>query len=56
MQAEILQALTSAGVSILDTATGNAAKFSGSSLLIKALSEQGDVSVWRLHKKALSQT
>ncbi len=36
---------TSAGVSILDTATGNAAKFSGSSLLIKALSEQGDVSV-----------
>ncbi|EAM4791880.1 plasmid transfer ATPase TraJ [Salmonella enterica subsp. enterica serovar Bredeney] len=36
---------TSAGVSILDTATGNAARFSGSSLLIKALSEQGDVSV-----------
>ncbi|MGS9179312.1 PilN family type IVB pilus formation outer membrane protein, partial [Salmonella enterica subsp. enterica serovar Infantis] len=36
---------TSAGVSILDTATGTAAKFSGSSLLIKALSEQGDVSV-----------
>lgn len=28
---------TSAGVSILDTATGNAARFSGSSLLIKAL-------------------
>ncbi|ENT7877508.1 PilN family type IVB pilus formation outer membrane protein [Salmonella enterica] len=36
---------TSASVSILDTATGNAAKFAGSSLLIKALSEQGDVSV-----------
>ncbi|EBH2659099.1 PilN family type IVB pilus formation outer membrane protein [Salmonella enterica subsp. enterica serovar Uzaramo] len=36
---------TSAGVSILDTATGHAARFSGSSLLIKALSEQGDVSV-----------
>lgn len=36
---------TSAGVSILDTATGNAAKFAGSSLLLKALSEQGDVSV-----------
>lgn len=35
----------SAGVSILDTATGNAAKFSGSSLLIKVLSEQGDISV-----------
>lgn len=36
---------TSAGVSILDTATGSAARFSGSSLLIKALSEQGDISV-----------
>lgn len=36
---------TSASVSILDTATGNAAKFSGSNLLFKALSEQGDVSV-----------
>lgn len=36
---------TSASVSILDTATGNAAKFAGSSLLIKALSVQGDVSV-----------
>lgn len=40
----------SAGISILDTATGNAAKFSGSSLLIKALSEQGNVSM------ALNQT
>ncbi|EBL9223639.1 PilN family type IVB pilus formation outer membrane protein [Salmonella enterica] len=36
---------TSAGVSILDMATGSAARFSGSSLLIKALSEQGDISV-----------
>ncbi|EJC1234842.1 PilN family type IVB pilus formation outer membrane protein [Salmonella enterica] len=36
---------TSAGVSILDTATGSAARFSGSSLFIKALSEQGDISV-----------
>ncbi|EGB0327362.1 TPA: PilN family type IVB pilus formation outer membrane protein [Salmonella enterica subsp. enterica serovar Poona] len=36
---------TSAGVSILDTATGSAARFSGSSLLIKALSEQGNISV-----------
>ncbi|MEI7307106.1 PilN family type IVB pilus formation outer membrane protein [Pectobacterium atrosepticum] len=36
---------TSASVSILDNATGNAAKFSGSNLLFKALSEQGDVSV-----------
>ncbi|EAP0276927.1 PilN family type IVB pilus formation outer membrane protein [Salmonella enterica] len=36
---------TSAGVSILDTATDSAARFSGSSLLIKALSEQGDISV-----------
>ncbi|WP_234472684.1 PilN family type IVB pilus formation outer membrane protein [Pantoea sp. S61] len=35
----------SAGFSILDTASGNAAKFSGSSLLIKALSEQGNVSM-----------
>jgi type IVB pilus formation R64 PilN family outer membrane protein len=35
----------SAGVSILNTATGNAAKFSGSQLLLKALSEQGNVSV-----------
>lgn len=36
---------TSASLSILDNATGNAAKFSGSDLLFKALSEQGDVSV-----------
>ncbi|ELC8789682.1 PilN family type IVB pilus formation outer membrane protein [Salmonella enterica] len=36
---------TSAGVSILDTANGRAARYSGSSLLIKALSEQGDISV-----------
>ncbi|MQL48722.1 PilN family type IVB pilus formation outer membrane protein [Photorhabdus khanii] len=36
---------TSAGVSILESATGKAAKLSGSSLLIKALSEQGNVSV-----------
>lgn len=36
---------TAASVSILDTATGNAGKFAGSSLLLKALSEQGDVSV-----------
>ncbi|RAT64368.1 PilN family type IVB pilus formation outer membrane protein, partial [Lonsdalea populi] len=40
----------SAGISILDTASGNAAKFSGSSLLIKALSQQGNVSM------ALNQT
>ena len=40
----------SAGISILDTASGNAAKFSGSSLLIHALSEQGNVSM------ALNQT
>lgn len=40
----------SAGISILDTATGSAAKFSGSSLFIKALSEQGNVSM------ALNQT
>ncbi|MFP1915998.1 PilN family type IVB pilus formation outer membrane protein [Lonsdalea quercina] len=40
----------SAGISILDTASGTAAKFSGSSLLIKALSEQGNVSM------ALNQT
>ncbi|CCP05904.1 PilN family type IVB pilus formation outer membrane protein [Erwinia amylovora] len=40
----------SAGISILDTATGSAAKFSGSSMLIKALSEQGNVSM------ALNQT
>ncbi|ECW0109997.1 TPA: PilN family type IVB pilus formation outer membrane protein [Salmonella enterica] len=37
--------VTSLGVSILDTATGRAGQFSGSSLLLKALSEQGDVSV-----------
>ncbi|MBE0026573.1 PilN family type IVB pilus formation outer membrane protein [Enterobacter cloacae complex sp.] len=36
---------TSATVSILETATGKAAKFTGSELLLKALSEQGDVSV-----------
>ncbi len=35
----------SAGISILDTASGSAARFSGSQLLIKALSEQGNVSV-----------
>ncbi|QQM86567.1 PilN family type IVB pilus formation outer membrane protein [Klebsiella variicola] len=40
----------SAGISILDTASGNAAKFSGSCLLIHALSEQGNVSM------ALNQT
>ncbi|MEL7630933.1 PilN family type IVB pilus formation outer membrane protein [Pectobacterium aroidearum] len=40
-----LTGATSANISILDTATGNAAKFSGSNLLMKALSEQGDVSV-----------
>ncbi|ECA1950145.1 PilN family type IVB pilus formation outer membrane protein [Salmonella enterica subsp. enterica serovar Virchow] len=36
---------TSASVSILEGATGSAARFSGSRLLIKALSEQGEVSV-----------
>lgn len=35
----------SSGFSILDTASGSAARFSGSQLLIKALSEQGNVSV-----------
>ncbi|MEL4886780.1 PilN family type IVB pilus formation outer membrane protein [Pectobacterium betavasculorum] len=35
----------SGGVSILDSATGNAAKFSGSNALFKALSEQGTVRV-----------
>ncbi|GKW29497.1 PilN family type IVB pilus formation outer membrane protein [Pectobacterium brasiliense] len=35
----------SGGVSILESATGNAAKFSGSNALFKALSEQGAVSV-----------
>ncbi|WP_323667374.1 PilN family type IVB pilus formation outer membrane protein [Pectobacterium versatile] len=35
----------SGGVSILNSATGNAAKFSGSSALFKALSEQGTVRV-----------
>ncbi|MCV9879285.1 PilN family type IVB pilus formation outer membrane protein [Brenneria izbisi] len=35
----------SGGVSILESATGNAAKFAGSSALIKALSEQGNVKV-----------
>ncbi|WP_208950409.1 PilN family type IVB pilus formation outer membrane protein [Rahnella sp. ChDrAdgB13] len=35
----------SAGISILDTASGSAARFSGSQLLIKALSAQGNVSV-----------
>ncbi|MCY9848938.1 PilN family type IVB pilus formation outer membrane protein [Pectobacterium jejuense] len=35
----------SGGVSILNSATGNAAKFSGSNALFKALSEQGTVSV-----------
>ncbi|HEY3591483.1 MAG TPA: PilN family type IVB pilus formation outer membrane protein [Buttiauxella sp.] len=35
----------SAGISILDTASGSAARFSGSKLFIKALSEQGNVSV-----------
>ncbi|QDX30981.1 PilN family type IVB pilus formation outer membrane protein [Dickeya poaceiphila] len=33
------------GFSILDTASGGAARFSGSQLLMKALSEQGNVSV-----------
>ena len=33
------------GVSVLDTATGRAGKFAGSNLIVKALSEQGDVSV-----------
>ena len=45
-----LVSAASAGISILDTASGNAAKFSGSSLLIHALSEQGNVSM------ALNQT
>lgn len=36
---------TSSGFSILDTASGSAARFSGSQLLMKALSEQGNVSV-----------
>lgn len=35
----------SMGVSVLDTATGTAGHFAGSSLIVKALSEQGDVSV-----------
>lgn len=35
----------SMGVSVLDTATGKAGKFAGSDLIVKALSEQGDVSV-----------
>ncbi|MBA0211954.1 PilN family type IVB pilus formation outer membrane protein [Pectobacterium punjabense] len=35
----------SGGVSILESATGNAAKFSGSSALLKALAEQGNVKV-----------
>lgn len=35
----------SMGVSVLDTATGKAGKFAGSNLIVKALSEQGDVSV-----------
>lgn len=35
----------SAGISILESASGSAARFSGSQLLIKALSEQGNVSV-----------
>ncbi|WP_226066798.1 MULTISPECIES: PilN family type IVB pilus formation outer membrane protein [Dickeya] len=36
---------SSLGLSILDTATGSASRFSGSQLLIKALNEQGNVSV-----------
>lgn len=36
---------TSATYSILDTATGSARHFAGSNLIMKALSEQGDVSV-----------
>lgn len=36
---------TSFSSSILDTATGGARHFSGSNLIVKALSEQGDVSV-----------
>lgn len=39
------EAAGSAGFSILDTATGSAARFSGSKLILKALSEQGNVSV-----------
>ncbi|HEY2454463.1 MAG TPA: PilN family type IVB pilus formation outer membrane protein [Scandinavium sp.] len=35
----------STALSILDTATGNARHFAGSNLIVKALSEQGDVSV-----------
>ncbi|MBU9819868.1 PilN family type IVB pilus formation outer membrane protein [Rahnella sp. BCC 1045] len=36
---------SSLGLAILDSATGDAARFSGSQLFIKALSEQGNVSV-----------
>ncbi|WP_288496103.1 PilN family type IVB pilus formation outer membrane protein [uncultured Pantoea sp.] len=40
----------SAGISILDTASGGAAKFSGSQLMLKALAQQGTVTM------ALNQT
>lgn len=40
----------SAGISILDTASGGAAKFSGSQLMLKALAQQGSVTM------ALNQT
>lgn len=33
------------GVNILDTATGNAAKFAGSSVILNALAQQGNVSI-----------
>lgn len=42
----------SSGVSILDSATGSRGKFSGSSLLVKALSEQGNVAVVTSHSSA----
>ncbi|EKN4036015.1 PilN family type IVB pilus formation outer membrane protein [Yersinia enterocolitica] len=47
----------SGGLSILETATGNAAKFSGSELLIKALSQQGNVSlVTELNRATINLT
>ncbi|MFV8760798.1 PilN family type IVB pilus formation outer membrane protein [Yersinia enterocolitica] len=47
----------SGGLSILDTATGPAAKFSGSELLIKALSQQGNVSlVTELNRATINLT
>ncbi|AHG19496.1 pilus assembly protein [Chania multitudinisentens RB-25] len=42
----------SSGVSILDSATGSRGRFSGSSLLVKALSEQGNVAVVTSHSSA----